>query len=181
MDEISVSTAEGFADIRFPIKSVSFDADGGTRIALEGDYKGNTISLELSVQGQMRPGLVGSEIDRSAFYPKGIVIRSQGDNGAVAEMFAKQYGVRPEQKPPMSAIELTCFALDGNPGAITTEHLNFKVFHDDENSLGLYFEMYIHIDLPGRYIRFDEKDEEYRTNVVSTFAANSAIASSRLS
>jgi hypothetical protein len=49
--------------------------------------------------------------------------------------------------------------------------LNFKVFHDDEDKLGLYFEMFLHIDIPGGYERFDEKDEEYRPNVLRSFGA----------
>jgi hypothetical protein len=54
--------------------------------------------------------------------------------------------------------------------------LNFKVFHDDQDVLGLYFEMFPHVDIPGGYIRFDEKDEDYRENVVKSFAALSASA-----
>jgi hypothetical protein len=58
---------------------------------------------------------------------------------------------------------------------IETEHLNCKVFHDDEDKLGLYFEMFLHIYTPSGYVRFDEKDEEYRENVVRSFAALRAI------
>jgi hypothetical protein len=66
---------------------------------------------------------------------------------------------------------LTTIALDGDPSLIETEHLNFKVFHDDEDRLGLYFEMFLHVDMQSGYVRFDEKDEEYRANVVRSFAA----------
>jgi hypothetical protein len=72
---------------------------------------------------------------------------------------------------PLQALDLTSFALDGDPLLIETEHLNFKVFHDDEDKLGLYFEMFLHIDIPSSYVRFDEKDEEYRENVLRSFAA----------
>jgi len=54
---------------------------------------------------------------------------------------------------------------------IETKDLNFKVFHDDENKLGLYFETFLQVDTPSHYVRFDEKDEEYRENVVKSFAA----------
>ncbi len=29
----------------------------------------------------------------------------------------------------------------------------------------------VHVDIPSRCVRFDEKDEEYRENVVKSFAA----------
>jgi hypothetical protein len=54
---------------------------------------------------------------------------------------------------------------------VRSEHLNFKVFHDDEDKLGLYFGMFLHVDIPSGYVRFDENDEEYRENVVKSFAA----------
>jgi hypothetical protein len=31
--------------------------------------------------------------------------------------------------------------------------------------------MFLHVDIPSGYVRFDEKDEEYRVNVVKSFAA----------
>jgi hypothetical protein len=31
--------------------------------------------------------------------------------------------------------------------------------------------MFLHIDIPSSYVRFDEKDEEYRENVLRSFAA----------
>jgi hypothetical protein len=72
---------------------------------------------------------------------------------------------------PLHQLDLTSIALDGDPMLIETEHLNFKVFHDDEDKLGLYFEMFLHVDIPSGYVRFDEKDEGYRENVVKAFAA----------
>jgi hypothetical protein len=66
---------------------------------------------------------------------------------------------------------MTSFALDGDPTLMDTEHLNFKVFHDDEGKLGLYFEMYLHVDIASGFVRFDEKDEEYRENLLKSFAA----------
>jgi hypothetical protein len=56
---------------------------------------------------------------------------------------------------------------------IEGEHLNFKVFHDDEDKIGLYFEMFLHVDVPSGYVRLDENDEEYRENVVKSFCRTS--------
>jgi hypothetical protein len=52
---------------------------------------------------------------------------------------------------------------------IETEHLNFKVFHDDDDKRGLYFEMFFHDDIPTGNVRLGEKDEEYGANVVESF------------
>jgi len=83
--------------------------------------------------------------------------------------FPRSTSFRSALQNPLQELDLTSFALDGDPMLIETEHLNFKVFHDDEDKLGLYFEMFLHI--PSGYVRFDEKDEEYRENVLRSFAA----------
>ena len=78
--------------------------------------------------------------------------------------------MRPELKASLSEIELTCIALEGNPENIKFEHVNFKVFYDEDDSKDLYFEMYAHVDIPGGFVSLDEKDESYRNHIASTFA-----------
>ena len=99
-------------------------------------------------------------------------MRSLGDaTTELAKIFSEIYILPISGAQPLHSLDLTSFALDGDPMFVQTEHLNFKVFHDDEDKLGLYFEMFLHVDIPGGYVRFDEKDEEYRVNVVKSFAA----------
>lgn len=95
------------------------------------------------------------------------------ENGAgnLSAIFSEIYKTSVQEVDPLPNRDLTCIALDGNPALINTEHLNFKVFHDDQDELGLYFEMFLHVHVPAGYVRFDEKDEEYRDNVVKAFGA----------
>ena len=97
MSDIAVSTEEEFADIRIPIKAVSFANDGAANISVEGNYKGNKLGLELTVKGHMRPGIVDDDVDTSAFYEQGIIVRLPQDS-VVTTMLASQYGVQPEVK-----------------------------------------------------------------------------------
>jgi hypothetical protein len=159
-------------DLQVPIVSVQRTIDGGTSIIAQGEHRGRFVCVELLVRGQMRPGIVGGEIDKTAFYPSGVIVRGKGETTRhLAEVFSEVYILPILKIEPLPRLDLTSFALDGDPALIETEHVNFKVFHDDENNLGLYFEMFLHIDIPLGYVRFDEKDEEYRDNVVRSFAA----------
>ena len=159
-------------DVQVPITSAQTTADGRTVIVTEGKHRGRLVGVELSVRGEIKPGIIGDDIDKTAFYGSGVLVRSRGDvTRHLAEVFSEVYILPIGIAKPLQQLDLTSFALDGDPMFMETEHLNFKVFHDDEDKLGLYFEMFLHIDIPSGYVRFDEKDEEYRENVVRSFAA----------
>ena len=159
-------------DLRIPIVAVQFGMGGMATISAQGTYRGRSVGVEINVRGQMKPGIVNNDIDRDAFYGTGVIVRGIGENTRhLADVFAELYIPPVTDAEPLHQLDLTSFALDGDPMLIETEHLNFKVFHDDDDKRGLYFEMFLHVDIPLRYVRFDEKDEEYRKNVVRSFAA----------
>lgn len=165
-------------DVQVPIVSARTSTDGRTIIVAQGEYRGRSVGVELSIQGQIKPGIVGDDIDETAFYGSGVVVRGvSGITKNLADVFSEVYILPVGIAEPLQGLDLTSFALDGDPMLIDTEHLNFKVFHDDEDKLGLYFEMFLHIDIPSGYVRFDEKDEEYRENVLRSFAALQPIPS----
>jgi hypothetical protein len=152
-------------DVKVPITAAQTTTDGRTVIVAHGEYRGRLVGVELSVRGQMKPGIVGDEIDKTAFYGSGVIVRGMGDiTGQFADVLSEVYMLPVSIAEPLRQLDLTSLALDGDPMLIETEHLNFKVFHDDEENLGLYFELFLHIDIPSGYVRFDEKDEEYRVN-----------------
>jgi hypothetical protein len=159
-------------DVRIPIVAAQFGMGGMATITAQGTHRGRTVGVEITVRGGMKPGIVKNDIDRDAFYGKGAVVRGVGKNTRhLADVFAELYITPVTDAEPLHQLDLTTFALDGDPMLIETEHLNFKVFHDDDDKRGLYFEMFLHVDIPSGYVRFDEKDEEYRVNVVKSFAA----------
>src|SRR5690349_2428712 len=130
-------------DVQVPIVSARTTADGGNVIVAQGEYRGRSVGVELSIRGQMKPGIIGENIDETAFYGSGIVLRSNGElTRRLADVFSEAYILPMGIAEPLQQLDLTSIALDGDPMLIETEHLNFKVFHDDEDKLGLYFEMF---------------------------------------
>jgi len=159
-------------DVQIPILSAQTTKEGRTVIVVQGEHHGFAVGVEISVRGQMKPGIVGDDIDQTAFYGSGVIVRSMGQRTRnLADVLSEMYILPVGVAEPLEHLDFTSFALDGDPMLIETEHLNFKVFHDDKDKLGLYFEMFLHIDIPGGYVRFDEKDEEYRANVLKSFGA----------
>jgi hypothetical protein len=173
MSEILIEGDGNFPmDVRVPIVAVRFATDGMATITAQGAYRGRSVGVEIIVRGQMKPGIVGGDVDTTAFYERGVIVRGIGDmTRHLADVFSEAYVIPATDAEPLHQLDLTSIALDGNPILIESEHLNFKVFHDDEDKLGLYFEMFLHVDIPSGYVRIDEKDEEYRENVVKSIAA----------
>lgn len=161
-----------FRDLRIPIRTHERAKDGGWTIVAGGSHDGKKLTLNLRLRPDMRPGFNGDEIDTTAFYRNGAVLESFDHSGPkFAELFSKYYGSSlAATNGFLKQILLTTFALDGDPRELASQHLNFKVFHDDKGEMGLYFEMFLHVDLANGFIRLDEKDEEYRSNVIKSFA-----------
>jgi hypothetical protein len=152
-------------DVQVPILSAQTTKEGRTVIVVQGEHRGFTVGVEISVRGQMKPGIVGDDIDKTAFYGSGVIVRSMGQRTKhLADVFSEMYILPVAVAEPLEHLDLTSIALDGDPMLIETEHLNFKVFHDDEDKLGLYFAMFLHIDIPAGHVRFDEKDGSERSS-----------------
>jgi hypothetical protein len=66
-------------DVRVPILSAQTTKEGRTLIVVQGEHRGRTVGVEISIRGQMKPGIVGDDIDKAAFYGSGILVRSIGD------------------------------------------------------------------------------------------------------
>ena len=158
-------------DVKVPIVFVRA-ANGSINVTAQGEYRGRQVGAQISIRGQMKSGIIDDDVDKTAFYRSGIVVHALSDTTRhLADVFSEIYILPISDAQPLHSLDLTSFALDGDPKLIETHHLNFKVFHDDEDKLGLYFEMFFHIDIPARYVRFDEKDEGYRKNVIRSFSA----------
>ena len=79
MHEIVVEGDGQFpTDVRVPIIRTQLGVDRSLTITAGGTHRTRNVGLELTVQSGMKPGVVGDEIDKTAFYSKGIVMRGIG-------------------------------------------------------------------------------------------------------
>jgi hypothetical protein len=63
-----------------------------------------------------------------------------------------------------ASTELPAMALSGNPAALMTEALKFKIFSPQGTPP---LELYLDIDVPKKSVRFSEKDRDYRLAVIA--------------
>lgn len=179
--EINANTEDGFEDLEFDISNYYQDAEMNHIVRAMGKYNNDIVGFDILFKKDMSPGIVEGKIDNKAFYDAGIIIRSIGkESDKFIEALSKLYNVKKSNIKMASAIEVTSYALEGNPQSFNTDNLKFKVFFDDCNKIGLYAELYINISLINGVVEFREKDIEYRQNVLRALAGHSPSLPERL-
>jgi len=89
-------------DVQLPIVAVQFASDGTATIHAQGTHHGRSIGVEVKVRGQMKPGIFEDDIDRDAFYDKGVILRSMGDiTRHLADVFSEAYITRAKDAEPL--------------------------------------------------------------------------------
>lgn len=165
--ELTQLAEEGFVDLVFRVRDRHVDPNGWWTLTIDAKHQGTVVGLKVGVQPEMRPGIVGNTIDKTAFYPAGILLMRDGDKSdALLRAFEMLYKHPARDVKFREMSKVTSFALDGDPRKLKTEPVKFKIFHDDQDERGEYFELYLNIDLPGGIVALKEKDEEYRPTIL---------------
>ncbi len=159
----------GFVDLCFRITDRIDNADGSILLVAEGLHEERHLGLRVSLVTGMKPGVVNGEIDQGAFRRDAVTFqrldeRSDAFVSAVHEL----YGATDPNASMREQLVFTAIALAGDPAEVESQHLNFKLFHDDEDRHGEYCELFLHIDLPLGEVEIHEKDDEYRPNVLKS-------------
>ena len=64
-------------------------------------------------------------------------------------------------------VEISAVALEGNPENVLSEAVRLKIFFGAfEDSAVPYAEAYLNLDVPNGTIQFNEKDPEWRANII---------------
>jgi hypothetical protein len=112
MSNILITGAGQFPmDVRVPIVSAQTATEGRTVIVAQGEYRGRSVGVELSVRGKMKPGIVGDDIDTTAFYGSGVLVRSMGElTKHLTDVFSEVYILPVGIAEPLQQLDLTSIA-----------------------------------------------------------------------
>lgn len=161
---------EGFNDISLKIIEVNKKENNYEYIA-KGKYENKIVGIKISIQNNISAGINNNgEIEAKSFEKNGIIIESIGaesDNFVTA--LSQIYNIPRTTKFSKNPIKTTIFPLNQTVADLTkSNYYKFKVFFNDESDENEYAEIYININLENNYIEFNEKDNEYRINIIKT-------------
>lgn len=157
----------GWKDLTFSVTGKQQHPDGFLILTCKALYKKEVVGFKLQIINGMRPGIIGDEIDEEAFTPDGIVMHSIGNESErIPAIISDIYNTKASNKYS-GAINFLTFSLNDTQAWLETGKYDFKVFFDHNDELELYTELYINVNLPEMVVEINEKDHEYRQNIVN--------------
>ncbi|WP_445722603.1 hypothetical protein [Flavobacterium sp.] len=140
-------------------------------IVCKATFENLIVGFRLFIIDNIDPGINEDKIDETKFVKDGLSIIGIGEeSNNFLYVISKLYEIPNNQKFTNEKLLYTVFPLNNNVAKLSKGKFNFKVFYDDSDEKKLYSEFYINIDLKNKIVEFNEKDEDYRKNIIKTFS-----------
>jgi hypothetical protein len=163
--EIDSRTEDGFHDIVLTIVQ-SEKLDEEYEIVAKGLYKGETVGIKLRVKDNLKEGLANGGFDgfdTTAVELNGVSFSSIGDeSNKLTKVLSNLYGYPTDKAFTMNDTRFDMFSLNAEQADLSKGYFKFKLFFDPYDSLGLYSELFLNVNIPENEIELNEKDLEYR-------------------
>jgi hypothetical protein len=168
--EITSRTEEGFHDIVLNIIDSKLTRNGDYEIIAKGKNKEETVGLKIKIKDKLKAGLVNEGFDgfdSTAVELNGVSFYSIGpESDNLVRILSKLYDSPTDKKFTTSEILFDMFSLNQEQAELSKGYFRFKIFFDPYDSLGLYSELFLNVNLPKKEVEINEKDWEYRESLV---------------
>ena len=168
--EITSRTEEGFHDIVLNIVDSKLTSEGDYEIIAKGKSKEETVGLKIKIKDKLKAGLVNEGFDgfdTTAVELNGVSFYSIGtESDSLISILSKLYGSPTSKKFTTTETSFDMFSLNKDQAELSKGYFQFKIFFDPYDSLGLYSELFLNVNLPKREVEINEKDWEYRESLV---------------
>jgi hypothetical protein len=170
MQEIWQPNEEGWFDVDLDISSATAEANRLAVIA-RGTFEGSAVGVKVNFREDMRHGILGGQVDHSAFASDGIEFVSLGqESDQLLNALAKLYSLPAQKRRFTERLAVVTLALEENLLNFENNHVHFKVFFNPKGGPEEYAELFVNLNLPARRLELHEKDAEYRRNVVAALS-----------
>jgi len=162
---------EGWQDLILTITQKKLLDTGYWDLICKAKYKDQIIGIRIYILEGLEPGIVGDELDNTKFVREAVKIESIGEESdnfikVVSELYQQDVS----DSFTDSLLSYTIFPLNHDKANLENGQFKFKLFFDDNDEYGLYSEIYLNLNFPAGTIELNEKDEEYRKNIVLSMA-----------
>jgi hypothetical protein len=158
---------EGWQDLVLSITQKKLLETGYWDLTCKAKYRDQIIGIRIYILEGLEPGIVGDDLDNTKFVREAVKIESIGrESDNFIKIVSKLYGQEISENFTDSLLSYTIFPLNEFKANLENGQYKFKLFFDDTEQYGLYSEMYLNPNFPNGTIELNEKDEEYRKNIV---------------
>jgi len=164
---------EGWNDLILTITKKEKLSNGFWSLICKAKYENHIVGLKINIVDGIPAGIVNDEIDNTSFTKKGVEIYSIGkESDKLLEIISKLYGETKKTKFKRDKLTFTAFPLNTEKAILENGRFHFKLFFDENNEQNLYAEFFLNPDLKNGTIELNEKDQEYRMNIVNLLSEN---------
>ena len=161
---------DGWKDLVFDIVESSKIENNIWTFDCKAKYQNLVVGFRLFIIDNIEPGINNDKIDETRFVQEGLSIVGIGEESDnFINAISSLYGIQSIQKFTIQKLLYTVFPLNNNVAKLEKGKFKFKVFYDDSDEKKLYSEFYINIDLSNKILELNEKDEDYRENILKAF------------
>lgn len=158
---------EGWKDLILTITKKKKLDNGFWSLICKAKYENQIVGLKINIADGIPAGIVNEEIDNTSFTKKGVEFYSIGkESDKLIEIISKLYGETKRKKFTSKKLTFTAFPLNKEKAILENGKFSFKLFFDENNEENLYAEFFLKPDFKNGIIELNEKDEEYRINIV---------------
>ena len=158
---------EGWQDLIFTITEKEKIDNGFWSFTCKAKFENQIVGLKINIADGISEGIVNGEINNKGFASKSVEFLSIGkESDKLIEIISKLYEQTKKTKFTSEKLIFNVFSLNRETAILENGRFKFKLFFDDNNERELYSEIYLNPDLKNGTIELNEKDEEYRTNIV---------------
>lgn len=160
---------EGWQDLILTITQKKLLETGYWDLICKAEYKGQVVGIRIYILEGLEPGIVGDGLDNTKFVREAVKIESIGEeSNNFIKTVSKLYGQKESQSFSSELLVYTIFPLNEAKANLENGRFKFKLFFDDNDEKGLYSEIYLNPNFPNGTIELNEKDEDYRENIIKS-------------
>lgn len=171
------SSEDGFVDCVLRIENPVVD---GEHIVfdLRASHEGRPLGVRARLRRTIRPGIDGDmHLIGEHVYRNGLEISSLGaQSDAFVTALAMRYGAGPAPRTMVASERYTVIALQQDGTDLETCAVRLKIFGRDGEDCDEddYYESFFNVDLPGGFVYWNEKDDDYREPMLRALTAHTA-------
>jgi hypothetical protein len=165
--ELTSKAEEGWKDLIFTITEKEKLKNGFWSLTCKAKYKNEVVGLKVNIKDGIPAGIVNNEMEKTSFTKKGVEILSIGkESNNLIKAISELYEQPKKLKFTSKKLSLTLFPLNQEKAVLENGEFKFKLFFDENNEQNLYSEIFLNPNLKNGTLELNEKDEEYRMNIV---------------
>ncbi len=160
---------EGWQDFILTITQKKLLKTGYWDLICEAKYKGQIVGIRIYIFEGLEPGIVEGGLDNTKFVREAVKIESIGEESDnFIKIVSSLYEQEISENFTNELLSYTVFPLNEAKADLNNGQFKFKIFFDDNDEKGLYSEIYLNANFPNGTIELNEKDEEYRENIIKS-------------